>query len=198
MKKSLVLMVVLVLGLTFTNSTLQADDPCDMGKFSLSVGAGMRNVSEDLFKDVYGSGGVSINVDFGMRITKSLEAFLHTDYFTIDGELTFTGEDTTLTIMPIELGARYLIPVNKECKTKLFPYIGAGVGYYMVKEENVIDTLESNKVGFFAEGGIRFYFAGSVFADLKLKNVFLKVENDQGDKVEAGGLAYMLGVGITF
>jgi hypothetical protein len=198
MKKSLVLIVVLVLGLVFTNSGLRADDPCDVGKFSLSVGAGMRVVADDLFKDVYGTSGISINVDFGVKVMKSLEVFLHTDYFTIDGELTYTGEDTTLTIIPAELGARYLIPINKECKTKLFPYFGVGVGYYMVKEENVIDTFEQNKVGFFAEGGLRFYFAGSIFADLKLKNVFLKVENDQGDSVEAGGLAYMFGVGISF
>ncbi len=202
MKKLIVILAILVIGLTFTNSHLLAQeaesDPCEVGAFSLSVGAGMRNFSDDRYKSVYDSGGISFNVDLGYKVWKSLEVFLHTDYFSKDGELTFTGEDTTLKITPIELGVRVLIKLNKDCRPKLFPYIGAGGGYYMIKEENFIGTFDKKEIGFFLEGGLRYYVMGSFFVDVKLKNVFLKVEDDQGNKVDTGGFAYMGGIGISF
>lgn len=202
MKKLMVLFVALFVGLTFTNIQMQAqdtdDDFCLTGRFSFSVGAGMRNFSEYLFKDVYGSGGISFNVDFGVKIWKSIEVFLHTDYFSIDGELTYTLEETTLRIIPIEVGARYLLSVNKKCKPRLFIYLGGGGGYYMYKEENIIGTIDEKEFGFFAEGGFRFYFMKAFFLDAKIKNVFLKVEDSEGNKIKLGGLSYMGGIGISF
>ena len=59
------------------------------------------------------------SVDIAMRITKSPGLFLHTDYLSKDGKTTFTREDTTLKITPIELGARFLIGSKKPCKQKL-------------------------------------------------------------------------------
>jgi hypothetical protein len=202
MKKLIVILAILMVGLTFTDVHLWAQeaesDPCEVGTFSLSVGAGMRNFKDNRYKSVYDTGGISYNIDLGVKIWKSLEVFLHTDYFSKDGELTFTGEDTTLKITPIELGARFLIKVNKDCRLKLFPYIGAGAGYYMIKEENYIGTFDEKEIGFFAEGGLRYYLMGSFFIDVKLKNVFLKVEDDQGNKMDTGGFTYMGGIGISF
>jgi hypothetical protein len=206
MKKLVILSVVLLIGFAFGNANAFAlaqdansnSDPCELKKFSLSVGAGMRNFSEDLFKEVYGKAGMSFNVDFGVKIWKSLEVFLHTDYFSTDGETTYTKEETTLRIIPIEWGVRYLIRLNKECKPKLFPYFGGGGGYYMYKEENDIGTVDEKKFGFFLEGGFRFYFIRNFFLDAKIKNVFLKVEGAEDQKIELGGLSFMGGIGISF
>jgi outer membrane protein W len=96
------------------------------------------------------------------------------------------------------LGARYLIELNKQCKPKLFPYLGAGAGYYMVKEENPISTFDKKSFGFFIEGGLRFYLVGSFFIDAKIKDVFLKVKNDQGRNINTGGFTYMGAIGISF
>jgi hypothetical protein len=202
MRKLKVLFVALLVGLTFTNIQMPAQDTgdnlCPTQRFSLSVGVGMRNFSEELYKDVYGSSAISYNVDFGVKILESLEIFLHTDYFSTSGELTYTNEETTLKIIPIELGARYLLSVNKKCKPRLFIYFGGGGGYYMYKEENVIGTIDEKKIGFFVEGGFRFYFMKAFFFDAKVKNVFLKVDVSEGDKIELGGLSYMGGIGISF
>ncbi len=195
MKKLAVLFLVVFVGLAVTNMWAFAQDtgsePCTPKKFSLSVGAGMRNVSDDDYKDVYSGSGMSYNVDLGVRLGKALEVFLHTDYFSKDGELTYSLEETTLTIIPIELGARYLIKADKKCK--LYPYIGGGVGYYMYKEENFIGTVDDKKFGFFAEGGVRYYLMSSFFIDVKVKNVFLKV-----DDIQLGGIAFMGAVGLSF
>jgi opacity protein-like surface antigen len=202
MKKSVMMLAVLTIGLIFTSNygwpQDSQDDPCRIGKYSLSVGAGMRNFSESLYKTVYKDSGMSYNLDLGVIVSKSLEAFLHTDYFKKDGELTYTKEKTTLKIIPIELGARYLIAATKQCRPKLFPYLGAGAGYYMVKEENAIGTFDKKSFGFFVEGGLRFYVAGSFFIDAKIKDVFLKVKNDQDKNINLGGIAYMGAIGISF
>ena len=195
MKKLTVWLLVLFVGVAFSNMKAMAQETnsesCAVKKFSLSVGAGMRSFSEQLYKDIYDSSGVTYNVDLGFKFGKSLEAFLHTDYFSKTGELTYTKEETKLKIIPVELGARYLIKVGNGCS--LFPYIGAGAGYYMYKEENVIGTVDEKKIGFFAEGGLRFYLMSSFFIDAKVKNVFLKV-----DDLQLGGFAFMGAIGISF
>ncbi|MCP4158416.1 MAG: outer membrane beta-barrel protein [bacterium] len=195
MKKVIVLLVVLLVSFTLVS----AEEDCARGKFSLTVGAGMRNFSETLYEDVYDKGGVSFNIDFGVKIMKSLEVFLHSDLFSVDGELTYTQETTTLKITPMELGARFLFGGKSDsCKAKFFPYIGAGAGYYMYKEESVIGTIDEKKLGFFFEGGLRFYALGKVFIDAKVKNVMLTVESESGADIKLGGFSYMGGIGITF
>ncbi|MCP4218328.1 MAG: outer membrane beta-barrel protein [bacterium] len=196
MKKTIILLMVLLVSLPAFSAKEKAVD-CQLNSFSLCIGAGMKNISEDIYKDVYGSSGMSINVDVAFILTKTLEVLAHTDYFSKSGEVTLTKEETTLKVTPVELGFRYLMRVDKKCKLKLFPYIGAGGGYYMVKEENNIGTYEENKISFFVEGGFRFYM-GSLFFDAKIKNVFLDLEDDLGATVKVGGLSYMGGIGISF
>lgn len=171
----------------------QTGEPCKGKQFSLTVGAGMRSVTDDLYKDVYEDAGMTYYIDLGVKVFKSLEVFVHTDIFKQDGLTTFTKEDTTFKMFPIELGFRYLVEGKNPCKQKFVPYIGAGAGYYNYKEENPIDNINENKFGFFAEGGLRFYLISSVFIDAKGKYIFLKV-----DDTDLGGFAYMGGIGVSF
>jgi hypothetical protein len=194
MKKTVVILILLG-GVFFVNA---AEEPCGPKSFSITLGVGIRNFSEDLFKEVYEGTPMIYSVDIAMRIMKSLEVFLHTDYLSIDGKTTFTGEVTTLKITPVELGARFLIGSKKPCKQKLFPYLGGGVGYYMIKEEfeggTPLEPVDEKRLGFFAEGGLRFYVIKSVFIDAKLKYIGLKSEGG----TQMGGLAYMGGIGFSF
>jgi outer membrane protein W len=197
MKKLLIITVLVTWTLCFAASLDAQDtknDPCFIPKCSLSIGAGVRNFSESGFKDVYGSSPITYSIDFGVKIWKNLEAFLHTDYLKKNGKLTFTQEASTLKIFPLELGARYLFSLNETCKVKLFPYLGAGAGYYMIKEDNPIGNLDEKRTGFFVEGGLRFYLVKSFFIDAKLKDVMVKTKAG----IKTGGFAYMAGLGISF
>jgi opacity protein-like surface antigen len=201
MKKLIVVTIMVTLmmvGLPALNAQDAGKQSCEIGKLSLGIGGGMRNLSEQLYADVYDSPAITYNIDLGYKVWNNLEVFFHTDYFKKDGLTTLTKEDTTLTIIPLELGARYLIGIAKpgNCKMRLFPYIGAGAGYYMVKEENGMGTFDEKPIGFFIEGGFRFYPTGSFFIDAKLKNIFLESESD--NDVSLGGFAYMGGIGISF
>ena len=196
MKKLILLIsVILLIGFHFTYAQdgEAGSEPCQYKTFSFTVGAGARNFSEKLFEQVYGKTPIIYSFDFAAKVWQTMEVFLHTDYLSETGQLTFTQEETTFKLTPIELGLRYLLPTKKTCDAKLFIYFGAGAGYYMIKEENPIGTLDEKKVGFFGEGGFRFYLVSSFFVDAKLKYTILKY-----DDVNVGGLSYMGGIGISF
>jgi outer membrane protein W len=189
--KKLIFLVIFLMALGLTGA--------EAGKFSLSIGAGIRNVKgvEDenginLYTEVYGKNNMTYSIDLGYQVSKPLHVFLHSGYFSVKGTLTYTGEDTELTIIPIEVGLRFF----KGYKN-LFPYFGVGTGYYLYREENVIGTVDEKKIGFFAEGGLRFQFTRRFFTDLKVKYIFLEVTGAEG-QVDLGGFALMGGIGISF
>lgn len=169
------------------------------GKFSFSIGAGTRGVSDALFDQVYEKAPIVYGVDLAYKVMPTVEVFLHTDYYKQDGQTTWTQETTTLKIFPLELGVRLFANFmkQKDTKIKLHPYVGAGAGYYMVKEENPIGDWDEKGLGFFIEGGFRVVFS-SIFVDLKFKNIMLKVDHAQGGDVKMGGFAILGGLGVTF
>ena len=194
MKKIIVALIVLM-GVVFLYGEEQ---PCDPKTFSITIGAGVRSFSEELFKDVYDGTPMVYSFDAAVRVLRPLEIFAHTDILSIDGKTTFTQEDTKLKITPFELGFRFLVMPKKSCKQKIFPYIGAGLGYYMIKEEfaagSPMEPVDEKRLGFFGEGGVRLYAMTSIFVDLKFKYITLKSENG----TQLGGLAYMGGIGFSF
>lgn len=179
------------------------------GKFSVTVSAGIRNITEDLYETVFGKNNLAYSLDLGYRVWRGLEIFLHTDYFSANGETTLTQEETTLTLVPIELGARVML-----IKGRFIPYVGAGGGYYMIKDKMMIEgsamEVEDKGFGFFGEAGFKFYFGRRFFVDIKGKYVALKAKADDpvinaaGGGViyiqdrNLGGLAFMGGLGISF
>jgi outer membrane protein W len=190
MKKIAIIAAIILLGLTTIDAMAEGT-----GKLSLTVNVGARNFSESLFEDIYPDTPITFGIDLGYKITGSLEAFLHTDYMKADGKTIGMEEDSTFKLTPLELGVRYLI--QSSGKSKLNPYLGAGLGYYMIKEDNPIGNLDEKKLGFFGEGGLRFYVTGAFFLDAKLKYVMLKSDDSQNmDNLD--GLLYMAGLGISF
>lgn len=187
MKKLILLGLIAMFLATFQVSGVMVDH----SKFSITIGAGTKNISEEIFKTVYGSGNIAYSLDLALRVGGSLEAFVHTDYLKAKGELEYDPKETTLTIIPAEAGLRVILG-----KGKVKPYLGLGAGYYMFKEENFIGTVDDNSIGFFGEGGLRFYF-GKLFLDLKLKYIQLKYEV-AGTDINLGGLSYFGGIGIRF
>ncbi len=187
MKKLILFLTIVAFMATFQISGVMIDH----SKFSITIGAGTKNISEEIFKDVYGSGNIAYSLDLAFKLGRSLEAFIHTDYLKAEGQLEYDPKDTTLTIIPAEAGLRILLGKNK-----FKPYLGLGAGYYMFKEENFIGTVDDNSIGFFGEGGLRYYF-GKFFIDLKLKYIQLKYEVSGAD-INLGGLSYFGGIGIRF
>lgn len=191
--KKVIFILVFFVGICFVHA--------GEGTFSLTLDAGLRNITgvkdadgKNIYEEVYGKNNLAYGIDFGYNFGKYFQVFLHGEYFSAKGELTFTKEDTTLTIIPLELGFRIKYMLGREM---FYPYIGLGAGYYLYKEENVIGTLEEGKVGFFSEVGCNIYFIKYFFLDLKARYVILEIEGDE-KTVDLGGLALMGGIGISF
>jgi opacity protein-like surface antigen len=161
-------------------------------RFSLTALAGRRAFSNGDFKKIYGGSQPSFGLDLGYRLAKKTELFLSADHLAASGELSYSKETTSFRLTAMEGGARFVLPMGR-----FVPYAGAGAGYYWVKEENVIATLDEKKAGFFALGGLRFRFSKALFAALQVKYVSLKLK-PFSKSVDLGGLFAAGGIGATF
>jgi len=81
--------LILILLLIILFATVQMSGMINQSKFSITVGAGVKNISEEIFKTVYGTGNIAYSIDLAYKLGKTLELFVHTDYFKADGELLF-------------------------------------------------------------------------------------------------------------
>ena len=189
MKRMIGIIIISLLILTSGLSAGTETAAVSNGKFALSIGAGMRAISEDMAKNVYGNNNLAYSIDLSYSVSKSLDIFLHTDYMDLKGDTTFTGEAATLSIVPLELGVRVRVAGKR-----FVPFAGLGAGYYMIKDEIAINsdtyTFEKNQVGFFIEAGIRFYVTRAIFVHAGGKYIFLNVKPDESTSSDATGILY--------
>lgn len=79
---------------------------------TIEVRGSYFNPTEQAFKDIYG-GGLMYGGEISLGIWKNLDVWIGGDYFSQNGELTFTGEETSLQIVPLGGGAQ--IQVINRC-----------------------------------------------------------------------------------
>ncbi|MBN2409822.1 MAG: hypothetical protein JXE07_08800 [Candidatus Aminicenantes bacterium] len=149
-------------------------------------------MNEPRFDAVYNTGGMMTGLSLSSAIVSNVNFYLDIKYYYREGELTFSKEKTTLYIVPISLGVRYIYPFG------LFnPYLGAGLDYYFFYEENPIGTVLSRTSGFHITGGTYMRFSRSVPVLLNLRLKYTAAEAEQnGTPVQLGGFEY--GVGLTY
>lgn len=161
-------------------------------KIELTLGAGMRGIKEKLAEKVYKNNNLAFSFDLAVHLGYWSEIFMHTDIMSLKGKSTYTGDEAKLTLLPMELGIRFLTG-----RGMFRPYAGLGGGYYRVKENaGPIGSVQKSSVGFICEGGLRCYLLRSVFADLRLKYTVLKLTTYE--KKDLGGLFLGGGLGFAF
>lgn len=212
MKKFEYMLVFLLVAAFAVPGILNAETPAnngpELGKFSITVSAGIRSIPEKMYERVFGKNNLVYGLDLSYRIGKTTVIFIHSDYFSVNGSTTTTEEDVKLTITPIEAGMRIFLS-----RGKFVPYLGAGAGFYNVKEEvtigNTSNEFSAKEMGFFAEGGLKFYFTNSLYVDIKGKYLILNIVPEENIISDNGGFIYleerklngfslMGGLGISF
>ncbi len=128
---------------------------------SIGVKAAYLMPSEQAFKDIYGS-GLMYGGEIAFRLGGPVKLWIDGMYYRGKGKLTYTEEDTTLTLIPIGAGVRAELP-----KGAFIPYAGAGLRYYMYTEENVIGTAKKNGLGFVGFAGLNLKIAKGFLLDLR-------------------------------
>lgn len=187
MKKLTTVFVALLMLFLFNSNSFGKS-----GSINITLGGGIKNMTEPIFKTVYGTSNIAYSIDLAYKTSGIFEIFLHSDYLSSKGELQYDPKETTLTVFPVEFGLRLVFG-----KRKFNPYIGLGGGYYMLKEKNFIGTIDDKQFGFFGEGGLRFHFNSTFFIELKLKYNNLKYTINETSR-NLGGLSYYGGLGFSF
>ena len=158
-------------------------------RVSLEVKAQYFQSSDGDFRDIYGP-GVSFGGEIDVSLSGGLGLWAGGHYFSREGKLTFTEEETRIRISPFYGGIRFRFG-----KGKVLPYVGAGIGLFSFKEENPIGTVSGSAFGYIGQGGLIFRIGRRMFLDLKGSYASSKA-NPAGIVGQIGGFLVGLGVGV--
>ena len=111
-------------------------------------------------------------------------------YFSQYGELTFSGEETSLQIMPLGGGLKYKI-----ISGKISLYGGAGVNYFDYKESNVIGDVQSGAVGFVTKVGAYLEPVDKFIIDFFVEYSHCKL-TPADFTINIGGIKAGIGIGV--
>lgn len=162
---------------------------------SLGIGAGIgvSMMSDEVFKEVYGSSAMSFDFRLVYAFHRRVEGFLDVAYSTQTGTILGVDVETKIVRAPIALGARYVFDAGSRFK----PYLGAAAVAFNVKETNdyVPDAGYVTRWGFGLVGGVYYSVAPQVdlFFDLRYGFGTHKIE-DFEDEAKLDTLRLHLGV----
>jgi opacity protein-like surface antigen len=176
-----------------TQAPTIARQPAPKGDtFSMFLGRiGFFLASDPDFSDIYGNGVV-----FGGEVRvggKKLAGWLEGSYRARKGQLSYTKEETNVSILTIEGGALYRFMTGS-----ISPYAGTGLGIYIFDENNVaIGEAKQNKVGFCGLAGVSMIVSGSFVLDARVK--FSTCAMKPADfSINVGGITLGIGAGFRF
>lgn len=110
---------------------------------------GNYNMDESRFKAVYGKEVAIKGIAFSASVFRFINIYFEAKYFKKDGELTYTKEKTTLQLLPVSLGIRFIKKFGL-----FYPFIGAGGDLYFYHEDNPIGTVLNYTRGYHFQGGV--------------------------------------------
>lgn len=162
------------------------------GTVEFSIGG--YNISDARFKEIYPTGGTLPALSLTSTIYWNFDLYLEVTELNKTGKLTFTGEKTTLVLIPVSLGLRYVQPLGI-----VQPYLGFGFDVYLFYETNPIEKVFNYVHGTHVMGGTYIRFAPSVPVLLDLKIKYTSADYTNNDvTVKLGGLGYTAGLAIAF
>ncbi len=114
---------------------------------SLEVKAKWLAPAEEAFRDVYG-GGIGFGGALVLGLSDHWEASLEADWLSRDGELTYTGEPTKMSLSALGADLKYLIPLKG-----VTLYAGPGIYLHRFSEDNRLGEPEKSGLGFKLKAG---------------------------------------------
>ena len=159
-------------------------------QLQIEVQAKLYNLSDERYKEVYGSGSVIPHLSFAYG-SGLFEIRAETEYFKKTGEMTLSADEVILVIFPVSLGTRF-----RFFKWKFTPFIGAGIGIYMYKETVPprLDGVSGSTLGIHAEVGFNFSAIKKIDFSLNARIISAKVKNTE---VNLGGFCVEFGLAFN-
>lgn len=193
MKRKKAAGIALVALLTLAVFPLEAQvRPMRQGSIEAILGG--YDMSEPRFDAVYPKGGILAGITASATIISNFNLYLEAKYWQRQGALTFSKEETKLSLLPVSLGARYIFPLGV-----LNPYLGGGADLYFYYEDNPIGTTLNSASGYHALAGTYIRFSTDVPLMLNLRAKYTRVSaSESGFKIQLGGFEYCVGLALAF
>jgi len=148
--------------------------------------------ADQVFRDIY-DGGVIWGGELGVAITPNLALWAGVDYFSKNGRLVYTGEETSLRIVPLGGGLKAGINITPALR----PTFAVGVGYFQYQERNSLGTVEKGDLGFMARAGLVYELSETFFVAFEGTLTACTVK-PLGIEASLGGLQLGAGAGFRF
>lgn len=154
-----------------------------------SARASYFSPTEQAFKDIYG-GGMKYGATFAVNLFGDFDIYVDGSFLAKTGELSYTREETKISVVPLMLGLQYRIKSGK-----FQPFFGLGAGYFAFKESNVIGDVNKNGIGFAGRVGALFLFTKSLF--LQVYSSYSYCTMTPADfTINIGGIEAGIGLGV--
>ncbi|HEX9903265.1 MAG TPA: hypothetical protein VGB72_10445 [Acidobacteriota bacterium] len=147
--------------------------------------------TDKAFQDFYGSGWKA-GGEIGFRLTGRLDIWAGGDYFARSGMLTFTGEDTKLTLTNLGMGIRYRLTTGP-----ISLYAGTGILVCLFKESNPIGVASRTGVGALARTGLFLRIVRGFFIHFSLGYSYCPMKPADYN-IDVGGLEGGAGLAVVF
>ncbi len=152
------------------------------GGVSLNFKAGYLWPSDDVFKEVY-KGGPVFGGELAVSLGQRLDVWAGAELFSKTGALTFSGETTKIRIIPLTAGLKLFFSGGS-----VSPYLSAGGGMYLYREENLLGASSGSGFGFVGQGGIVIRISNVLAFDLHGRYGTCKIQpEDIEESVDLGG-----------
>lgn len=155
------------------------------------LSSGYFQPSETAFRDIYG-GGLTYGGQLNLKLASNWRLWVSLDYFSRSGQLTFTKEETELTIMPLGLGATYF-----QSLPPAEVYLALGMHYFKYTESNPIGVAEKGGSGMSIEPGVAIKLFRGVLLRVYLKYSYCRLQ-PADYRINIGGLQPGLALGYRF
>src|SRR4030042_1675861 len=138
---------------------------------TLEFFTGQYSIREPLFKTVYQEGSSIQGLILSSTLLFNIDFYLELKAINKKGELTYSKEPTTLVLIPVSLGLRYVLPLGF-----VQPYAGAGIDFYLFFENNPIGSYFNYVRGYHGLGGVYIRFAKKFPILLNFKAKYTKAD----------------------
>jgi hypothetical protein len=161
---------------------------------TIELSYGRYNMADPLFKTIYQPGGAIQGLGLTAHLISYLDFYLDVKLMSKSGQLSYSKEKTTLTLLPISVGIRGFYPI-----AFVEPFAGLGFDTYIFYENNVIGTTLNHAKGWHLTGGFYIRFGKNIplLPFVRIKYAMVK-STANGVTVDLGGLEYAAGLAVAF
>jgi hypothetical protein len=143
------------------------------------------------FADIYG-GGIAYRLELSTPVLKHLEIWIEGGFFERSGLLTYTKEETRLSIVPAGGGLRF---VSNSGRWNFSA--GLAIDYFMFREANILGTLYAGQFGFAGTVGTAYFLERHLLAILELRYSYCRMKPEDLS-FNLGGIEAGIGLGYRF